>query len=389
MPWQETNPVLERHHFVQDLASGQWTMTELCERYGISRNTGYTWAQRYRAHGVRALHDRSRAPHSSPHATSADIVALILDEHTRYGWGARKILKRLRTRDPAREWPARSTIFDLLARHDRVRHRRRRQHWKHPGAVPAITTAPNQIWTIDFKGQFRTRNGVYCYPLTVLDHFSRYLLSCHALLSVEGSGAKAVLRQLFRSCGLPNAIRSDNGPPFASTGIHGLNGLNVWWLQLGITHQRITPGSPQENGAHERLHRTLKARAIRPPAANRNLQQRVFNAFQRTYNELRPHEALNDDTPASHWSPSPRPYPERILRPEYPGHFAVRRVSNAGTFRLHSGQHFLSQALNGENIGLDEVQDGIWNIIYYDTLLGRFDERTHTITGAPSLKKKC
>jgi transposase InsO family protein len=389
MPWQETNPVLERHHFVQDLASGQWTMTELCERYGISRNTGYTWAHRYREHGVRALHDRSRAPRSSPHATAADIVALILDEHTRFGWGARKILKRLRTRDPAREWPARSTIFDILARHDRVRHRRRRHHWKHPGAVPAITTAANQIWTIDFKGQFRTRNGLYCYPLTVIDHFSRYLLACHALLSVEGSGAKPVLRQLFRTCGLPNAIRSDNGAPFASTGIHGLNGLNVWWLQLGITHQRITPGSPQENGAHERLHRTLKARAIRPPAANRNLQQRVFNAFQRTYNELRPHEALNDDTPASRWSLSSRPYPERILPPEYPGHFAVRRVSNAGTFRLHSGQQFLSQALNGEYVGLEEVQDGIWNIIYYDTLLGRFDEHTHTITGAPSLKKKC
>jgi len=389
MPWQETNPVLERHHFVQDLDSGQWTMTELCERYGISRNTGYTWAHRYQQHGVRALHDRSRAPRSSPHATPADVVALILDEHTRFGWGARKILKRLRTRDSEREWPARSTIFDILARHDRVRHRRRRRHWNHPGAVPAFTTAPNQIWTIDFKGQFRTRNGVYCYPLTVIDHFSRYLLACHALPSVEGAGAKAVLRQLFRTCGLPNAIRSDNGPPFASTGIHGLNALNVWWLQLGITHQRITPGSPQENGAHERLHRTLKARAIRPPAANRNLQQRVFNSFQRTYNELRPHEALNDETPASRWSASSRPYPERIAPPEYPGHFAVRRVSNAGTFRLHSGQQFLSQALNGEYVGLEEVQDGIWNIIYYETLLGRFDEHTHTITGAPSLKKKC
>ena len=389
MPWQETNPMLERHHFVQDLASGQWTMTELCERYGVSRNTGYTWANRFRHHGVRGLHEQSRAPRSSPHETPADVVALILREHTRFGWGARKILKRLRTRDPARDWPARSTIFDILERHDLVRHRRRRTRWLHPGAVPAITTAPNQIWTIDFKGQFRTGNGVYCYPLTVIDHFSRYLLRCHSLLGVEGAGVKPILRQLFRTCGLPEAIRSDNGSPFASTGIHGLNGLNVWWLQLGITHQRITPGSPQENGAHERLHRTLKARAIRPAAANRCLQQRVFNAFQRTYNTLRPHEALNDDTPASRWRPSTRPYPERIAPPEYPGHFAIRRVSSAGTFRLHSGQHFLSQALNNEPIGLEEVQDGIWNILYYTTLLGRFDERTHLITGAPSQKKKC
>jgi transposase InsO family protein len=389
MPWQETDPVLERHHFAQDLDSGQWTMTELCLRYGISRNTGYKWCDRYQQDGPRGLEDRSRAPRSCPHQTPAAIVELILEEHIRFGWGARKIWKRLRTRDPQRAWPARSTIFDILARHDRVQPRRRRRHWKHPGAAPFNTTAPNQIWTIDFKGQFRTRNGIYCYPLTILDHFSRYLLGCHGLLDVAGAGVKAHLRQLFRTGGLPDAIRSDNGAPFASTGIHGLNRLNVWWLQLGITHQRITPGSPQENGAHERLHKTLKARATRPAAANLNLQQRAFNAFQKTYNELRPHEALDDETPASRWAPSARSYPERITPPEYPGHFEVRRVSSAGTFRLHSGQHFLSQALNNESIGLEEVQDGLWNLVYYETLLGRFDEHTHLITGAPSLKKKC
>lgn len=389
MPWQETNPVLERHHCAQDLASGQWTMTELCLRYGISRTTGYLWADRFGQSGASGLHDRSRAPRSCPHQTAADIVALILEEHPRFGWGARKILKRLRTRDPKRTWPARSTIFDILARHDRVQPRRRRRQWKHPGAAPFNTTAPNQIWTIDFKGQFRTRNGVYCYPLTILDHFSRYLLCCQGLLDVGRAGVQPQLRQLFRTCGLPDAIRSDNGAPFASTGIHGLNRLNVWWLQLGITHQRITPGSPQENGAHERLHKTLKARATRPAAANLNSQQRVFNTFRQTYNELRPHEALDDETPASRWAPSARAYPERIALPEYPGHFEVRRVSSAGTFRLHSGQYFLSQALNEEYIGLEEVQDGLWNLVYYETLLGRFDEHTHTITGAPSLKDKC
>lgn len=389
MPWQETDAVLERHHFAQDLASGHWTMTELCHRYGISRNTGYKWAERYAQHGPRGLQDQSRAPRSCPHETPADVVALILAEHTRFGWGARKILKRLRTQDPRRDWPARSTIFDILARHDRVQPRRRRRRWKHPGATPFTTTAPNQIWTIDFKGQFRTRNGVYCYPLTVIDHFSRYLLCCQGLLDVGRGGVQPQLRHLFRACGLPAAIRSDNGAPFASTGIHGLNRLNVWWLQLGITHQRITPGSPQENGAHERLHKTLKAQATRPVAANLNSQQRVFNDFRRTYNELRPHEALDDETPASRWIPSPRPYPERIAKPEYPGHFEIRRVSSAGTFRLHSGQYFLSQALNDEYIGLEEVQDGLWNLIYYDTLLGRFDERTQTITGAPSLRGKC
>ena len=389
MPWLETNPMLERHHFVHDLESGHWTITELCVRYGISRNTGYKWLHRYRQSGARGLHDHSRAPRSCPHQTPDDVVQLILAEHARFGWGARKVLKRLQTRDPKRAWPARSTIFDILARHGRVHPRRRRRQWKHPGAAPFNTTAPNQIWTIDFKGQFKTRNGLYCYPLTIVDHFSRYLLCCQALPDVGGAGVKPQLRRLFRTHGLPDAIRSDNGAPFASTGIHGLNRLNVWWLQLGIVHQRITPGSPQENGAHERLHKTLKARATMPPAANRNLQQRVFNTFRHTYNELRPHEALEDDTPASRWTPSVRPYRNRILPPEYPGHFEIRRVSNAGTFRLHSGQHFLSQALNGESIGLEEVYDGIWNILYYETLLGRFDEHTHTITGAPSLRGKC
>ena len=185
MPWKETNPVLERHHFAQDLASGDWTMTELCARYGISRTTGYLWGDRVAQHGPRGLLDRSRAPRSCPHETPADVVALILQEHDRFGWGARKILKRLRTRAPKRAWPARSTICDILARHGRVQPRRRRHRWKHPGAAPLQTTAPNQVWTIDFKGQFRLRNRAYCYPLTVIDHFSRYLLTCQALPGVD------------------------------------------------------------------------------------------------------------------------------------------------------------------------------------------------------------
>ncbi len=389
MPWQETDPMFERLHFAQDLASGLWTMTELCTRYGISRNSGYKWRERVLALGVRGLEEQSRAPHSSPLATAPEIVALILAEHTRYGWGARKILKRLQTLDPTRDWPARSTIFDILARNDRVRRRRSRTHWKHPGAAPLQTTAPNQVWTIDFKGQFRTRDGVYCYPLTIVDHFSRYLLCCQSFPDVKAQGVQRELQRLFRAYGLPDAIRSDNGAPFASNGIHGLNRLNAWWLQLGIVHQRITPASPQENGAHERMHRVLKAHVTKPAAANAKLQQRVFNTFTHTYNEVRPHEALNDETPASRWTPSSRPLPSRIAPPTYPGHFEVRRVSTAGTFRLHNGQQFLTQALNGEMIGLEEVQDGVWNVLDYDTLLGRFDEHSRTITGAPSLKKDC
>jgi putative transposase len=362
-------------------------MAELCQRYGISRPTGYKWLERYELGGEGALQDRSRAPRSCPHQTSELMVQLILEENSRYGWGARKIRTRLGTRYPGLEVPARSTIFDILERHGRVRPRRGRNRWKHPGAAVSTTLAPNQIWTVDFKGQFLMRNGVYCYPLTIADHFSRYLLCCHGLLDVRTEGVKPQFLRLFREYGLPDAIRSDNGAPFASTGIHGLTRLNVWWLQLGITHQRITPGSPQENGVHERMHRTLKARVTKPPAANLNLQQRAFNEFRQTFNELRPHEALNDETPASRWTPSTRAYPERIPKPEYPRHVEVRRVSNCGAFRLNCAQIFLSQTLNGEEIGLEEVADGLWNIVYYDVLLGRFDERTKTITGAPSLKK--
>jgi hypothetical protein len=197
------------------------------------------------------------------------------------------------------------------------------------------------------------------------------------------------LRRLFRIHGLPDAIRSHNSAPFASNDMHGLNRLNAWSLQLGMVNQRIMPASPQESGAHERMHRALKANVAKPAAAIAKLQQRLFNTFVQTYNEVRPHEALNEETPASRWRPSARPLPTRIIPPTYPGHFEIRRVSTAGTFRLHNGQQFLTQALNGETIGLEEVQYGVWNVIYYETLLGRFDERTRTITGAPSLKKDC
>jgi transposase InsO family protein len=389
MPWLETDPVLERRHFVHDVLSGQWSMSELCLRYGVSRVTGYKWLDRYEQSGAGGLLDHSRAPRSCPHQTDDETVRLILEENGRYGWGARKVLKRLRKRYPERSWPARSTTADILKRNGRVHPRHSRKRWKHPGAAPFNTSAPNQIWTCDFKGQFRMRNGLYCYPLTVVDHFSRYLLCCHGLHDVGTKSVKTQFLRLFRKHGLPDAIRSDNGAPFASTGIHGLTRLNVWWLKLGITHQRITPANPQQNGAHERMHRTLKARATKPPAANLNTQQRSFNRFRHTYNDIRPHEALNDETPASRWAPSRRPYPPTIPPPHYPPHLEVRRVSNAGAFRLHSGQHFLSQALNGEHIGLEEIDDGIWNILFYDTLLGRFDERTNNITGAPALREKC
>ena len=377
----ETNVADERLRFVRDFESGHWSMTELCERYGVTRPTGYKWVARHRAGGDGGLVERSRAPHTCPHRTSDDVEALVVDVRRQDGWGAKKLLQVLRTRHPALPWPARSTVNEVLDRHQLLRKNRRRRKWAHPGAAALETDHPNQVWPADFKGQFKTGDGQYCYPLTVTDHFSRALLVCRGLRSVKTALAQPVFRALFREIGLPDAIRTDNGAPFASTGIHGLSPLNVWWMQLGIVHQRIPPSSPQENGQHERMHRELKRETTRPPSSTLRGQQRRFEAFRARYNDERPHEGIGDRTPSSLWTPPARAYPDRISPPGDPGYMEVRRISTAGTFRLHSQQPFLSQTLKGEDIGLEEVGDGIWNIVYYRTLLGKIDERRLVITG--------
>jgi len=389
MPWKETCAVKERAQFVRDLASGQWTMTELCEHHGVSRPTGYKWARRHQEHGDDGLSEQSRAPKTCPHRTAAEIEEQVVLLKKTHGWGARKLHRLLRKQVEASELPCRSTVFDILKRHGLVKQRRRRQRWQHPGAAPLHTDVPNEVWSIDFKGQFKTRDGVYCYPLTVLDNYSRYLLACTALHDVKTRGTKRTLERLFREFGLPEAIRSDNGAPFASTGIHGLCELNVWWMKLGIVHQRIQPSSPQENGAHERMHRTLKAATTRPPAQSLRGQQWKFDSFRSEYNTDRPHETLDDEAPASLWVPSPRPFPTRLVPPEYPSHFELRRVSNAGHFRLGAHQIFISHALRGDHLGLEEIDDGLWNILYYKTLLGRLDQRTGKITGATFRSEEC
>lgn len=378
----ETNVSKERLAFVQDLASGHWSMTELCERYGVTRPTGYKWAARYETDGLDGLTERSRAPITCGHCTPDALVGRILMARREYGWGAKKLLQVLRTKHPTEAWPARSTVNAILDRHQLLHKNRRRRKWDHPGVAPLSTQRPNEVWPADFKGQFRLGDGHYCFPLTVTDHFSRAVLTCHGLRTVMTRDVTPVWRALFRAVGLPDAIRTDNGPPFASTGIHGLTALNVWWMQLGIVHQRITPARPQENGTHERMHRELKRETARPAAATLRAQQRRFDAFRHRYNDERPHEALDGATPSARWHPSARPFPERVPAPDYPAHMEVRRVSTAGTFRLGARrQPFLSHALSGQDIALEEVDDGIWNIVYYRTLLGKIDERTSCITG--------
>jgi putative transposase len=380
MPWMETSPVEQRERFIQDHRLDMYAMAELCARYGISRKTGYKWLARFAEGGRRGLGDRSRAPHHCPHRIARDVAAVICTARRQHpSWGPGKLLGWLRPRYPGMAWPAVSTAGDLLARRGLVKKRRRRRQYQHPGVVPIATTQPNDLWTADFKGHFRTRDRIYCYPLTVADQHTRYLLACHGLLSTKGVGVCPIFERLFREYGLPRAIRTDNGVPFATTGIHGLSRLNVWWLRLGIQHQRILPAHPEQNGAHERMHKTLKGEACRPPQGSLATQQRAFTTFRRLYNDERPHEALGNRPPAALYRPSPRSYSGELPPVEYPGHFLVKRVTNAGTIRLQARLLFLSNALQQHPVGLEEIDDGIWSIYFCHVLLGRVDERDYVI----------
>lgn len=372
----------ERQAFVRDALSDRFTMSELCARYGVSRRVGYKWLARFEAEGRGGLADRSRAPHHCPHKMAPALVELLVAERTTHPfWGARKLLKVLGDRHPHLTWPAPSTVADLLARRGLVHRRRSRRKPVHPGVVRPVTVAPNDLWTADFKGQFRTGDGQYCFPLTMADQHTRYLLTCRGLLSTQTVMAKPVIERAFRTYGLPLAIRTDNGVPFATQALHGLSALNVWWMRLGIVHQRIRPGCPQENGAHERMHRTLKRQAIKPVRQTCAAQQRNFDAFRHEYNEERPHERLHQETPASQYRASPRPYPDRLPALEYPRHFLVKKVTTGGRFRFRTRLLYLANAMVDQQIGLEETDDGVWAIYFHTVLLATFDEQDYIIRG--------
>ncbi len=376
MPWLETAPMHQRTQFIADYQRHVASVAELCQRFGVSRKTGYKWIDRYAADGPAGLTDRSRRPHGCMHHTPDAIVAALLDVRRRHPtWGAKKLLRILATRHPTWPLPARSTASDLLQRHGLVTHRRRRQFPSHPGRPLTPMTAPNEIWTADFKGQFLTRNGLYCYPLTIVDGFSRYLLACQGLLSTRVALARPVFQRLFAEYGLPRIIRTDNGVPFATTALGRLSVLSVWWIRLGIYPELIEPAHPEQNGRHERMHRTLKAEATRPPSRNLQAQQTRFNAFRREYNTERPHEALNQETPASAYAPSRRALPATLPPIEYPGHFEVRLVSRNSGIRWNHHWVCVTHTLAGEYVGLEEVDDGLWDVYFGPLRLGRMNER--------------
>ena len=379
MPWKESTTVQERSRFARTYLSGAYGMRELCALYGITRPTGYKWVGRFEQGGRSAMGDRTRAPHRCPHRMSESAQRWFIEARKRYRWGARKLLKIFRDQHPRAAFPSRTAISDLLKRKGLIVARRRRVRPKHAGGPRSAVSEPNALWTIDFKGQFRTLDQSWCYPLTLLDQCSRYLLVCRGQLDCSAVPATQRIERAFRDYGLPHAIHSDNGAPFASLGIAGLSQLSVRWVKLGIRIERSRPGCPQDNGAHERMHRTLKNFATRPPAKNLRGQQRRFDHFLREYNELRPHESLDDRTPSTVYRPSSRSYPTRIPTPDYPDHFDVRRVSHNGYVKWRAQSVFVGMALAREQIAFEPIDEALWSIHFYHQLLGRFDVRSRQL----------
>jgi putative transposase len=362
-----------RMRFVTDWQRDCWTMTELCADYQISRKTGYKWVGRFETAGPRGLDDVARRPAHSPTATDAALVKALLALRVRHPrWGARKLLAIAARQKPRAPWPSRSTVCALLKAHGLVAPRPHRNRHAHVPSALVPITAVNQTWTTDFKGHFRTGDGVYCYPLTLRDGFSRFVLRCEALDGPTYEATRPQFERAFADFGLPDCIRSDNGGPFASTGLRRLSRLSVWWLRLGIRLERIALGHPEQNGSHEQFHSVLKAATARPPAANARAQQQRFVRFCAEYNDDRPHEALDDRVPASCYQASRRLLPSRLPPIDYPAHWEIRRVSTIGQVSWGAQTLFLSGALAGEEVAFEEVDDGLWTVHFATLALCRY-----------------
>jgi transposase InsO family protein len=373
MPWKATCVTNERTIMISEYISGDFSIAEVARRRGVSRKTVYKWIERYERELPEGLQDASRAAHHHPNATSQPVEAAILAwKAKRPLWGAPKIHSKL---TGLAGCPAESTVSNVLRRHGLTRQvRRRSQPPSHGGPMQGLL-GPNELWCVDFKGWFRLGNGQRCDPLTTSDAYSRYLLCCQGIVGATGHlVVRPLFEKLFREQGLPLAIRSDNGPPFASTGLGRLSQLSVWWLRLGIGLERIEPGHPEQNGRHERMHRTLKEAVLQPPRANHAAQQKAFDAFRQDFNEARPHEALNQHTPASVYAASVRNYPSRLLEPEYPDSWEKRRVRSNGEIRWRGDLIYVSQALIGQWVGLEPASEGAWAVYFMRQALGKVDQ---------------
>lgn len=375
MPWKETCVMDEKIKLIGDWLSKEYSITELSKMYSVSRKTVYKWTERYETLGPDGLNERLSTPLSSPRATPHEIVAYILAAKSKHPrWGPRKLIAWLKNRYPEKKWPASSTAQTILKREGWVKTRHRRRH------TPAYTEpfinsrAANDIWCADFKGQFRLKDGCNCYPLTITDSYSRYLIGCHGMCHPNYANTRVQFERAFQDYGLPLAIRTDNGAPFASVALGGLSSLAVWFIKLGIIPERIEPGKPQQNGRHERFHRTLKEAAISPPRHSLAEQQRAFDRFKNEYNNERPHEAQGQRTPASVYRRSSRQYPSKLAEISYDSDTVVRQVRIGGPIRWKGDLIYVSKALVGEPVGLKQVDEQQWEVYYSFLPLGLLDE---------------
>jgi|SRR3989344_236943 len=375
MPWKERSYMEERVLFVNRVKNGE-RITDLCQEFGISRTTGHKFYNRYQELGYDGLYNISRKPHNSPNQTHSAIVDLIVNtKKDKPTWGAAKIREWLIKRNASVQIPSRFTVHEILNKYDLVQKRVPKRigtpYFKEPIAQ---SSHPNDIWCVDFKGQFQLENKKYCYPLTVSDHMSRYLITCEGLENTKGEGTQTIFKQTFQEYGLPHTILSDNGSPFASSGLFGLTKLSVWWLKLGIKLHRIEPGKPQQNGRHERMHLTLKQDTARPAGNNFLQQQEKFDSFKRIFNEERPHEALGMKCPSEFYKPSNKKLPQHMTEPTYPLHDATKTIGADGKLYIQKGCEFdLSRALSHEQVGVREEDIGLWKITFMNIDLGLYD----------------
>jgi putative transposase len=372
MPWKECKPMDERLKFVARCLDGE-SMSALCREFGISRPTGYKIFNRYKESGLEGLQDRTRRPYRHANRLPFQVERTILQLKREYDWGAVKIRDKIICDYPMIKPPAKSTIHAILERHGLVKKRRRRRY-RAEGTPLSDAQNPNGLWCTDYKGEFMLGSRHYCYPLTITDYSSRYLLACEGLESTKSQFAFTVFERVFKEFGLPDAIRSDNGIPFASpNALFGLSRLSIWWLRLGVNIERIKPGNPQQNGRHERMHLTLKKEATKPPGYNFLQQQERFDSFVDVYNNERPHQALNGRYPGDLYTPSTRVYrpPEE---PEYPYHDRTVRVTQCGRICIGRRKINLSAVFAGESVGIREVDDKIWLVSFMEYDLGFFDE---------------
>jgi len=363
VPWNASTPVDLRIEFMSRILRGE-RVTDLCREYGISRKTGDKFKQRFKRLGLGGLADQRRAPKVIPHRTPPELVEIIAAERRAHpSWGAKKLKQVLEERLD-RKLPAASSIGDILSRNGLVQPRRLRSRHKSKPTALREATGPNDVWCIDYKGQFRLGDRSYCYPLTITDQYSRYILGCEGMAAISDESAREVCEELFRANGLPIAMRSDNGVPFASAGLAGLTKLSVYWMRLGVVCERTRPGHPQDNGRHERMHRTLKLDTARPPRYNLLQQQERFDEFVDEFNHERPHEALDMKRPAHVYERSARSYPSLLPEPTYPAHDDAIRVQCDGHMSLRRRQFYLARSLAGQYVGVREERDGRWLVTF-------------------------